>query len=68
MVRDDLARATLALRGSPSFTEFVKTLTARRESVVDSLISTADSKMVDVLRGEVRAYDYILKATRDPVP
>lgn len=65
MVKEDLQKAVLAMRGLPSFSEFIKTLTGRRESVVNALIAEADPAKVEVLRGEVRAYDYILKATRE---
>lgn len=61
-VRADLEKAFLALRGSPSFDEFVKTLAARREFVVSQLLGELNSSNVDVLRGEARAYDYLLKA------
>jgi hypothetical protein len=61
-VKFDLEKAFLALRGSPSFDEFVKTLAARREFVVSQMIGELNSSNVDVLRGEARAYDYLLKA------
>lgn len=62
-VKVDLEKAFLALRGTPSFDEFVKTLAARREFVVSQLIGELNSSNVDVLRGEARAYDYLLKAS-----
>ena len=65
-VKLDLQKAFLALRGSPSFDEFVKTLAARREFVVSQLVDALESTNVDVLRGEARAYDYLLKAAKPP--
>jgi hypothetical protein len=62
--RDDLKRAILACRGSPSFEDFIKTLQARREHVDTQLVDGLDTTQTEVLRGEVRAYDFILKAHR----
>lgn len=61
-LKDDMTRAVSAMRGQPLFSDFVKTLTARREQIVNALIAEQDQTKVDVLRGEVRGYDFILKA------
>lgn len=61
-LKDDLQRAVAGLKGQPLFTDFMKTLTARRAVIVDMLINEQDQTKVDVLRGEVRAYDFIIKA------
>jgi len=60
----DLQKAALALRGSPSFNDFIKTLTGRREHVVTQMINGPITE-VEVLRGEARAYDYILNAAKE---
>jgi len=62
--RDDIKRAILGLRGLPLFEDFIKTLQARREHVDAQLIEGQDTTQLEVLRGEVRAYDFILKAYR----
>lgn len=62
-LKDDLQRAVAGLKGQPLFTDFMKTLTARREQIVNALITEQDQTKVDVLRGEVRGYDFIIKAT-----
>jgi hypothetical protein len=59
-----LKRAILACRGSPYFEDFIKTLQARRDHVDDQLVNGADVSQTQVLRGEVRAYDFILKSYR----
>lgn len=61
-LKDDLTRAVTGLKGQPLFTDFVKTLRARREQIVNALITEQDQTKVDVLRGEVRGYDFIFKA------
>ncbi|MFI5397597.1 MAG: hypothetical protein ACHQ9S_18830 [Candidatus Binatia bacterium] len=59
-VREELKQVMIALRASPVFSEFMKTLTRRRDAVVNQWIAgTGDS---EALRGEARAYDYIIKA------
>lgn len=61
-VKDDLQRAAAGCKGLPLFNDFVKTLRARREQIVSALITEQDQTKVDVLRGEVRGYDFIIKA------
>jgi hypothetical protein len=61
-LKDDLQRAVTGLKGQPLFNDFVKTLRARREQIVNALIVEQDQTKVDVLRGEVRGYDFIFKA------
>lgn len=46
---------------APFFSEFIKTLQTRKDDIVAKIL-TAQSSEVDVLRGEARAYDLILKA------
>jgi hypothetical protein len=58
--REELRKAMLALRASPSFPDFIKTLSRRREAVVTSWASGSGES--EALRGEVRAYDYLIKA------
>jgi hypothetical protein len=64
-VKSDLQRAVLGMRGLPNFNDFIKTLTGRREHVVTQMINGPITE-VEVLRGEARAYDYILNAVREP--
>jgi hypothetical protein len=58
--RADLERAIRALRGSPSFSDFIKTLSRRHDAVVASWEN--GSAEAEALRGEARAYSYIIKA------
>lgn len=58
--REELKKAMLALRGSPSFSDFIKTLSRRREAII-ALWESGTSES-EALRGEARAYSYIIKA------
>lgn len=53
------------MRGQPLFSDFMKTLTARRAFIIDALVAEQDQTKVDVLRGEARAYDFIIKAVNN---
>jgi hypothetical protein len=48
------------MRASPSFSDFIKTLTRRREAIIASWEGGGTNS--DELRGEARAYSYIIKA------
>lgn len=61
--QDDFKRAILANRGLPSFEDFIKTLQARRDHVDNQMIH-GHMNEVEVLRGEIRAYDFILRTYR----
>lgn len=61
-LKDDLQRAVTGLKGQPLFNDFMKTLKERREAIVSALIVEQDQTKVDVLRGEARGYDFIIKA------
>lgn len=61
-----MKRAVAGLKGLPLFNDFVKTLTARREFIVNACVNEQDPTKVDVLRGEVRGYDFIIKAVTTP--
>ena len=63
--RVELQKVMLGLRASPLFSDFMKTLTRRRDAVVNQWIQgTGDS---EALRGEARAYDYIIKAANTEI-
>jgi hypothetical protein len=47
--------------GAPFFGNFMKTLEARRTDVIEKLLQAPEGQG-DLLRGEARAYDYIIKA------
>jgi hypothetical protein len=56
--------AVVKLRDNPFFQDFIKTLSARRDDIVSRLVALDDDAKTGVLRGEIRAYDFIIKRSK----
>jgi hypothetical protein len=58
--RDELKKALHAMRGTPLFSDFIKTLSRRHDAIVVAWENGSPES--EALRGEARAYSYIIKA------
>ncbi len=61
MSRADIARVVAGLRDVPQFWDYVKTLEAKRDAAIHTLLYEPQPANVEVLRGEARAYDTLIK-------
>lgn len=60
--KTDIEKALDGLRGAPFFNDFIKTLEARKADIVTRWMASSDPNQDAALKGEARAYDYIIKA------
>jgi DNA polymerase II large subunit len=56
----ELLQAVVVLKQNPDFQRFLAELGRRGEDAMEKLIKTADRNLVDLLRGEARAYVNLL--------
>ena len=59
--REEIARVIAQLRDTPQFWHYVKMLEERRDAVIHQIMYEQTPDNVNVLRGEARAYDTLIK-------
>ena len=66
--RADKARVIAQLREAPFFWDYIKTLEADRDAVIQQLLYEPIAANVEALRGRARAYDEQIKAIYQNLP